>query len=30
VLLDAGRVGGALPPDRLRESFPVLDRVSAT
>jgi len=29
ILLEAGRVGGALPPDRLRESFPIFDRVSA-
>jgi ABC-type multidrug transport system ATPase subunit len=30
VLLNDGRVGGALPPDRLRESFPVPERVSAS
>ena len=30
VLLAAGRVSGALPPDRLRESFPLLDRVPAS
>lgn len=30
ILLESGRVGGALPPDRLRESFPRLDRVSAS
>ena len=29
VLLNDGRVGGALPPDRLRESFRFLDRVAA-
>jgi ABC-type multidrug transport system ATPase subunit len=30
VLLEAGRVSGALPPDRLRESFPSFERVSAS
>jgi ABC-type multidrug transport system ATPase subunit len=30
VLLASGRVAGALPPDRLRESFPLLERVSST
>jgi ABC-type multidrug transport system ATPase subunit len=30
VLLAAGRVSGALPPDRLRESFPSFERVSAS
>lgn len=28
VLLENGRVSGALPPDRLRESFPVTERVT--
>ena len=29
VLLDGGQVRGALPPDRLRESFPTLSRMEA-
>jgi ABC-2 type transport system ATP-binding protein len=30
VLLEAGRVNGALPPDRLRKSFPSFERASAS